>query len=461
MDEQLYRALVQDPFGGMLVVPSGAAKRQAVDRMLKCGIVLLGDPVCTLDEMANNIFEDCCVSEISIGVEEDELIVRSVMDENRSSLSEFEPLWAGIGPTVTELRALFDTWRQFMVPPSVISSPGGNSVNDHILSIFEKYLDRTARSNLYNSVGVMECAIHWLKENRVSLKTVWMVGLNELNPLQRELVKAVRSAAGEMEFIVRNDGGKTFSEDLSWLEADVISVKECPKAEELTRFRHGTDIRARVFADPLTEARSVAGEVRRLISSGTSASENLRHAADEGEIGAIVPRDARGVGRLVQPGRPHTAEPVTDRARDAGPVGGGQRGHAQRERSASALIAIHTFPVRPGAEGAVVRRYGVQLRRAGRCHRRGRPVEGEAGPAAKEHRGRCVVTGGPGREGKAAGRESAAGGLSHRRSHGALRSAGFDERNHDRAGEGIQAQACTEAAGDRPAPGARGRTHLQ
>ncbi len=238
VEEQLYRALVQDPFGGMLVVPSGAAKRRAVDRMLKRGIVLLGDPVCTLEEMANNIFEDCCVGEISIGVEEAELIVKSVMDENRSSLSEFEPLWAGIGPTVSELRALFDTWRQFTVPPSVISSPGGNSVNDHILSIFEKYLDRTARSKLYDSVGVMECAIRWLKENRVSLKKVWMVGLNELNPLQRELVKAVRSAAGGMEFIVRNDSGKTFSEDLSWLEADEILVKECPKAEELTRFRH-------------------------------------------------------------------------------------------------------------------------------------------------------------------------------------------------------------------------------
>ena len=273
VEEQQYRSLVQDPFGGMLIVPSGAAKRQAVDRMLKREIVLLGDPVCTLEELANNIFEDCCVSEISIGVEEAELILKSVMDENRSSLIEFEPLWAGIGPTVSELRALFDTWRQFMVPPSVISSPGGDTVNDHILSIFEKYLDRTARSKLYDSVGVMQCAIRWLKENRVSLKKVWMVGLNELNPLQRDLVKAVRSSAREMEFIVRNDGGKTFSEDLSWLEADETSVKECPKAEELTRFRNGTEIRAIVFADPLGEARAVAGKVRRLISSGTSPSE--------------------------------------------------------------------------------------------------------------------------------------------------------------------------------------------
>src|SRR5664280_2437786 len=99
VEGQLYLSLVQDPFGGMLVLPSGAARRQAVDRMLKRDIVLLGDPICTLDELSKNIFEDCCVSEMSIGVEEAELIIKSVMDENRSSLSVFEPLWAGIGPT--------------------------------------------------------------------------------------------------------------------------------------------------------------------------------------------------------------------------------------------------------------------------------------------------------------------------------------------------------------------------
>ncbi len=273
VEEQLHQTLSLDPFGGMMVLPSSTARRQSVDRMLKRGIVLLGDPICTLDELAKNIFEDCCVSETSIGVEEAELVLKSVMDENRSSLKEFEPLWAGIGPTVSELRALFDTWRQFKVSPSVIASPGKDTVNDQILSIFEKYLERTSGSKLYDSVGVMECAIRWLKENRVSVKKVWMIGLNELSPLEKELVNAVRTAAIETVFVIRNDGGKTFREDLSWLGADEKAVKDCPKAEELARFRNGAELKARVFADPLAEARAVAGEIRRLISSGTSPSE--------------------------------------------------------------------------------------------------------------------------------------------------------------------------------------------
>ena len=273
VEEQLHRSLVQDPFGGMMVLPSGAARRQAVDRMLKRDIVLLGDPICTLDELAKNIFETCCVKEMAISVEEAELVIRSVMDQNRSSLIEFEPLWAGIGPTVSELRALFDTWRQFQVDKATISSPGKDTVNDRILSIFEKYLERTAGSNLFDNVGVMERAIGWLKENKVPLKRVWLVGLNELRPLERELVKAIRDSAGETLFIVRNDGGKTFKEDLTWLSADGTLVKECMKAEEMDRFRRGTELRAHVFSDPLAEARAVAGEVRRLIDSGTSPAE--------------------------------------------------------------------------------------------------------------------------------------------------------------------------------------------
>ena len=115
--------------------------------------------------------------------------------------------------------------------------------------------------------------MRWLKEGRVKLKKVWMVGLNELNPLEKELVKAVRASAEDMVFVIRNDGGKTFQEDLSWLEADITSVMDCPKAEELSRFRQGTELKARVFTDPLAEARAVAGEVRKLISTGTSPSE--------------------------------------------------------------------------------------------------------------------------------------------------------------------------------------------
>ncbi len=269
-EERLYQTLVHDPFGGMMVFPSGAACRQAVDRMLKRDIVLLGDPICTLDELAKNVFEECCVSEMAIGVEEAELMIKSVMDENRTSLKEFEPLWAGIGPTVTELRALFDTWRQFQVDRSKISTPSGDAVPDHLLSIYEKYRQRSTGMNLFDRVGVMECAIRWLLEKRVRFKKVWMLGLNELNPLERELVRAVMETSEDLEFVIRNDGGKTFGEDLSWLDAGETVLRECPQAEELERFRQGTELRVRVFADPLMEARAVAGEVRRLIDSGTS-----------------------------------------------------------------------------------------------------------------------------------------------------------------------------------------------
>jgi hypothetical protein len=271
MDEvegELREVLAKDPFSSMMVLPTPAACTQVKERLLAGGIVLLGHPVCTLDELAQSLFKEGAVLEAPIDRQQAELIIRDIMEERRGELSHFEPMWTGLAPTITELRALFDTWREFRVS---IDQVGISGPEAQAKTVFIRYLERMENDHLMDQVGTKETVVRWLREGRSKVpKKIWMLGLNELCPLDRELVKALTGSAEETVFIVRQDGGKAFNEDLSWLGAET-KVGERPAPAEGLAFLNGkVGLQAQSFPDPLAEARAVASSVRSLIDSGTT-----------------------------------------------------------------------------------------------------------------------------------------------------------------------------------------------
>ncbi|QLH74483.1 MAG: PD-(D/E)XK nuclease family protein [Methanomassiliicoccales archaeon] len=266
VENELKEALRRDPFGAMMILPSPTACEQVIERILDDGITVLGEPVCTLDQLAKGIFRTCAEKEVEITRQQSELILRNVMEEHRAEVPDFHPLWGNLAPTVAELRALFDTWREFLVGIDRIK---GDARRQQLKAIYLSYLRKLDENGFCDDIRIKEMAVRWLEQGKVKVPgTIWMLGLNELCPLDRMLAKALMERTERAVFIARRDRGRVFNEYLAWTFAGKIEIDNLAPIEKADLSERGVKVRAQVFVDPLAEARAVASEIRSLIEGG-------------------------------------------------------------------------------------------------------------------------------------------------------------------------------------------------
>ena len=258
--EQLLR---KDPFSAAIVLPSPAACRMVEEVLMARDLVLLGNPITNIKDFAKSISNDCAIKETLIDTQQAELIISNIMEEHRSELVAYHSAWSGLPSIVSELRALFDTWREFEVAEEVQSD---QTQSPEAVLIFKKYIEVLKRSDLLDQITSTQAAIRWLEEGKGNVPSrIWALGLNEMPPLEMRLAKAILSRSEQATFIIRKEKGNVFSEGLSWISGDQLK-----EVQKLPLLNHDARLHAERFPDPLSESRAVASKVRHLIGEGVS-----------------------------------------------------------------------------------------------------------------------------------------------------------------------------------------------
>ncbi|MFY9132378.1 MAG: PD-(D/E)XK nuclease family protein [Candidatus Methanoculleus thermohydrogenotrophicum] len=272
-------AAARDPLRTVLIVPTSRLADDIVHRLLAEGTSILGDAVTTLAGFARRVFADHAESESLITGAQSRLIIADILTARAADL----PLLVrgdrpGSG-VVEELATLFEVLitRKVDYPAALGDLQSAKSAEiAFVLDAYLRFLDEHA---LVDESTLLARAARWLTEgSRDRTGPVFIYGLYEPVPLERDLIFAIRERAPEFHYVVPwADNPAIFSDDGTWIRPDVVDDGGAPPEEKrrissLFSGREAWDcdgaIRITQRRDRIDEVRAVAQEVRNLIAGG-------------------------------------------------------------------------------------------------------------------------------------------------------------------------------------------------
>jgi ATP-dependent helicase/nuclease subunit B len=342
------KAAARDPFGTVFIVPTSRLAREVARRLGDAGVPFVADAVTTLPGFARKIFFEHATAETQISGTESRLILARLLAAGRY------PLLAGTG-AVDELATLFEVlvMRKVDYPAALGDLAGDKSAE--IAALFGAYLRFLEDRVLVDGSTLFSRAVRLLAGSG-EFRTVFVYGLFEPMPLERDLLLALRESADEFHYsLPYAPNPAVFPDDGEWLHPDAVVSGDAPDARlshlaGLFSRREPGDcrgfIRVAERRDRLDEVRAIAQEIRDLLAAGvrpdaiTVAFPDLASAVpyvEEVFPDFALPYAASG-------GRPLSASPLVQALLSvlAVPV----RGYRRED-----VVALTTSPYLPNAGG--------------------------------------------------------------------------------------------------------------
>ena len=336
------KAAGHDPFGTVFIAPTASLAREVVRRLGEEGVPLVADAVTTLPGIAKKIVSEHA-AETPVPAAGSRLIIARLLAGGDY------PLLSGAG-AVDDLAILFSvlTMRKVDYPAALGDMQGAKSAE--IAALYRTYTRFLDEHRLIDESTLTARAIRLLSGD---FRTVYVYGLFEPMPLERDLLLALRESAEEFFYAIPCAANPAvFADDGGWLHPDkIIEDKQTSAIAGL--FSRGPPgdyrglIRIAERRDRLDEVRAIAQEIRDLAAAGVRPGDiavafpDLDGAAPY--VDEVFPDF--GVPCTVSVGRPLSASPLVQALLSvlAAPARGYRR---------SDVIALVTSPYLPFTRGS-------------------------------------------------------------------------------------------------------------
>lgn len=338
------KAAGRDPFGTVFIVPTSSLAREISRRLGEEGVPFVSDAVTTLSGFARKVFAAHATSETLISGTGSRLILARLIAAGGY------PLLSGTG-AVDELATLFSvlTMRKVDYPAALGEMQSEKS--DEIGRLFDAYRRLLAERDLVDESILFSRAVRLLAESG-SVRTVFVYGLFEPMPLERDLLLTLRESADEFRYSIPHASNPAvFADDGGWLHPDVVVAGDgrSSLAGLFARVPPGDCggfIRVAERRDRLDEVRAIAQEVHSLIAAGVRPGD-IAVAFPDLDGAALYVDDVFpdfGVPYSISAGRPLSASPLIQALLSVLTVPA--RGYRRSD-----VIALATSPYLPDAGG--------------------------------------------------------------------------------------------------------------
>ncbi|WP_292521330.1 PD-(D/E)XK nuclease family protein [Methanoculleus sp.] len=309
------KAAACDPFGTLLIVPTSHLARWVVRRLGEGSVAIVGDTITTLQGFARKVFDDYAVSETLISGTESRLILTRLLAAGRY------PLLDGPG-TVEELATLFSVliMRKVNYPAALGDLASEKSAEiAHLLDTYLRFLDG---HGLVDESTLVARAVRLLADAGGGFRTVYVYGLFEPMPLERDLLLALRDGAEEFHYSMPYaPNPAVFSDDGEWLHPDTVisgGAADDRPSRLAGLFAHrepvdcGEFIRIAERRDRLDEVRAIAQEIHDLFVAGVRPDEIAVAFPDPDTAAPYVEEvfPDFGIPYVASVGRPLSASPL-------------------------------------------------------------------------------------------------------------------------------------------------------
>ena len=259
------KAAGRDPFGTVFIVPTSSLAREVARRLGEEGVPFLTDAVTTLSSFARKVFAAHAVSETPIPAAGSRIILARLL-----AAGDY-PLLSGAG-AVDELATLFSvlTMRKVDYPAALGEIQSEKSAESaRLLKAYLRFLDDR---RLVDESTLTTRAARLLAGSG-EFRTVFVYGLFEPMPLERDLLLALRESADEFHYSIPSASNPVvFADDGGWLHPDMVVAGDGYSALSGLFARGppgdcGGLIRAAERRDREDEVRAIAQEIRDLITA--------------------------------------------------------------------------------------------------------------------------------------------------------------------------------------------------
>ncbi|WP_292366731.1 MULTISPECIES: PD-(D/E)XK nuclease family protein [unclassified Methanoculleus] len=264
------KAAARDPFGTVFIVPTSYLAREVARRLGEQGVPFVADAVTTLPGFARKVFFEHTTVETQISATASRLVLARLLAAGRY------PLLAGTG-AVDELATLFEVliMRKVDYPAALGDFAGEKSAE--IAALFDAYLRFLDERGLVDESTLFSRVVRLLDDSS-EFRTVFVYGLFEPMPLERDLLLVLRESAEEFHYsLPYAPNPAVFPDDGEWLHPDAVVSGDAPDARRshlagLFSRREPEDcgrfVRVAERRDRLDEVRAIAQEIRDLVAAG-------------------------------------------------------------------------------------------------------------------------------------------------------------------------------------------------
>lgn len=345
---EFQQAAERDPFGTLFIVPTSHLAREVTRRLEKQGVPLVANAVTTIPGLARKVFDDHASNETFISETGTRLIIARILATGRYPLLAR----AGVG-AVDELATLIDILitRKVNYPAALGNLASAKS--DEIGDLYAAYLRFLEEQHLVDGSTLPSRAARLLIDaGGGGFRTVFVYGLFEPLPHERDLLLALRRSAEEFHYAIPYAANPAvFADDGRWLHPDQVVAGEPPdeRRSGIARlFSRKEPGETRGFIgiaerrDRLDEVRAVAQEICDLIAAGVRPGEIAVAFPD---LAAAVPYVEEvfpdfGIRYTTSAGRPLAASPAVQAL--LGVLAVPARGYRRED-----VIALLTTPYLP------------------------------------------------------------------------------------------------------------------
>ncbi|NLZ31084.1 MAG: PD-(D/E)XK nuclease family protein, partial [Methanomicrobiales archaeon] len=251
------KAAARDPFGTIFIVPTSRLAREIVHRLRDEGSPVVSSTVTTLSGFAHNVL----ATETVISGTESRLILTRLLSTGRY------PLLAGAG-AVDELATLFEVICMRKIDYPAALGDLATAKCAEIARLFDAYHQLLDEHDLVDESTLFTRAIR-IPSDTAWPRTVYVYGLFEPMPLERDLLLALRWSVEDFYYSIPYAGDPTvFADDGEWLSPDTVIATPSSRS----RAADGR-IRLAERRDRLDEVRAIAQEIRDLVAAGVHPDE--------------------------------------------------------------------------------------------------------------------------------------------------------------------------------------------
>lgn len=266
---QFTHAAARDPFGTVFIVPTSHLAREVIRRLEEEGVPIVADAITTLSGFARKIFEDQQAAETLISDAGSRLILARILTANPARF----PLLADAG-AVDDLATLFSVliMRKVDYPGALGDLQSAKSAE--ISDLFDAYLRFLDDHALVDGATLFS----WAARRPGRFRTVFVYGLFEPVPCERDLLLALRDSAEEFHYALPSaENPAVFADDGEWLHPDTVIPAETPderRSAVAALFSRRQPWNSEGFVriaqrrDRKGEVRAIAQEIRDLIDGG-------------------------------------------------------------------------------------------------------------------------------------------------------------------------------------------------
>jgi ATP-dependent helicase/nuclease subunit B len=269
-----------DPFGSWLLLPTERLVDHVLDQLTIAGVPVISSRVCTISDFCHNYFEEHRTTSRFLSPGESGLLLLDILTKNKEKLPIFFTRNRPSSGTINDLRKFIEViiMRKIVFPECLLDLESQKS--DQIDFIYSSYRDFLRKHDLLDKDTIVEWTIDRLfAESSASFGHVFVYGLFYLEPLEQDLVLAIRMHSSLFsQFIPSGVDSILFKKQEPWIEdvGEPVSIPASSIVSEALSGLFAVDgkietrgtLKIASFSSRNQEIVSIAGEIKHLRENG-------------------------------------------------------------------------------------------------------------------------------------------------------------------------------------------------